>query len=135
MEGRCLCGAVRLTAAGEPVAVRSCWCRACQYIAAGGATTNAFFRTEDVQIDGEICWFESIADSGNTLSRGFCPACGTPLLVQSHARRHLIAIRVGALDSPEAVAPTAIIWTECAPLWACLDPALPHVERQPPPAA
>jgi hypothetical protein len=26
------------------------------------------------------------------------------------------------------------IWTSQAPTWACVDPALPKVERQPPPA-
>ena len=85
------------------------------------------------RIEGDLAFFDSAADSGNLLSRGFCPTCGTPVTTQSHARRHLIAVRIGTLDDPDAAAPAQIIWTSSAPAWACLDPALPQVERQPPP--
>ena len=134
-EGGCLCRAVRFRVAGEPITARQCWCRDCQYLAAGGATHNLFLRREQLTWEGEVRWFESPADSGATLARGFCPACGTPLFTQSHARRHLIGVRLGALDDPELMAPQLVIWTASAPSWAVIDAALPQVKRQPPPAA
>jgi len=39
------------------------------------------------------------------------------------------------LDDPAIAAPSMAIWTSQAPVWACIDPALPRVEKQPPPAA
>ena len=134
-SGRCLCGAVTFRAEGEPLTIRQCWCRDCQALAAGGATHNVFYPTERVTIAGDLRWFESVADSGATLGRGFCPECGTPIVVQSHARRHLIALRVGAFDEREPLAPQGAIWTGSAPSWAMIDPALPQTERQPPPLA
>ncbi|WP_336961122.1 GFA family protein [Sphingobium aquiterrae] len=130
----CLCGAVRMTIAADPIAARICWCRLCQYLAAGSGTVNIIFPTEEVVIGGDVHWYESIADSGNRMRRGFCPQCGTPLLSLAESRPHLTIIRAGALDDPDLIAPQAIIWAKEAPAWAQLDPDLPHHEAQMPPA-
>jgi len=131
--GSCQCGAVRITANAEPLTTRSCWCKDCQKLTGGGPTHNAFFKTEEVEVDGEVRWHDVVAESGNRLSRGFCPNCGNPLLVQSHARRHLIGVRIGAFGDTDALGPKSLIWTESAPTWAHLDPDLPKVDRQPAP--
>ena len=52
--GRCGCEAVTLRIDGEPLAVRQCWCRRCQKIAAGGPTHNAIFRTDAITVEGEM---------------------------------------------------------------------------------
>lgn len=71
-SGRCNCGAVSATMAGEPVAVRVCWCRQCQKVAAGGPTHNAMFKTEDVALSGEFRSWDYRAPSGNTLTMHNC---------------------------------------------------------------
>lgn len=131
----CLCGAVRITIDAEPIAARACWCRLCQYLGAGSATVNVCFPADAVTVTGEVRWHDSTADSGNPMRRGFCPACGTPLFSVALTRPHLTFLRAGALDDPELIAPTATIWTSAAPSWACIDPALPQLEGQPPPVA
>ena len=131
--GRCLCGAVKFTLAGEPVAVRICWCRDCQYFAAGAGTVNAVFRVEGFEITGETRDYASRADSGNRMHRRFCPVCGTPMFSQAEARPELIIARAGTLDDPEAITPSATIWTASAPSWACIAEDLPRTEGQPPP--
>jgi hypothetical protein len=135
ITGKCLCGAVRYTATAKPIATRMCWCRDCQYFAAGNATVNACFPSNTVTIEGTLSDYRSVADSGNVMHRRFCPTCGTHLFSEAESRPHLIFIRVGTLDDREAVKPQAIIWTSSAPSWACLDPSIPHIERQPPPVA
>ena len=131
----CLCGAVRVTANAEPIAARACWCRVCQYLAAGNATVNVVFPADAVTVEGEVRWHVAMADSGNRMERGFCPQCGTPIFSRSDARPQLLIIRAGALDDPELAPPQVTIWTSSAPEWACMDPALPQVEKQPPPIA
>ena len=97
-SGGCLCGAVRLTIAAEPMLARLCWCRLCQSLAAGTATVNVVFPSDKVAIEGDLRWYESTAESGNLMERGFCPSCGTPLFSRSDARPHLLIVRAGALD-------------------------------------
>jgi hypothetical protein len=91
------------------------------------------FPSDGLTVQGDVRWFESVADSGNRMSRGFCPTCGTPLFSKAEARPNLIFIRAGALDNPNLMAPVMTIWTDAAPDWACFDPTLPKVGGQPPP--
>lgn len=135
ITGRCLCGAVRWTSAQPAIVTRVCWCRDCQYFGAGSGTVNACFRTESFRVTGEMTDYSSVADSGNRMHRRFCAKCGTQLFSEAEARPHLVFVRVGTFDDPDLAQPAMTIWTSSAPAWACFDPDLPEVERQPPPAA
>lgn len=135
ITGGCLCGAVRFTIDAEPIAVRACWCRDCQHLAAGSATINVIFPSDKIAITGETRTYSSHADSGNILHRRFCPNCGTPLFSEAEVRPHLIIVRAGTLDDPEIAKPQSAIWTASAPGWAHIDPELPQIERQPAPIA
>lgn len=128
----CACGAVSATIAGEPVAVRECWCRQCQQIAAGGPTRNAMFRTEDLALAGEPATHDYIAASGNRLTQHFCPKCGTAVMGQSSARPQFRTLRLGFLDAGHGLKPTMAIWLDDAPPYAHIDPALEHFAGQPP---
>ncbi len=131
--GRCACGAVRATIRGAAVAVRQCWCRQCQQIAAGSPTTNAMFATDDLSLEGALASTSYVAASGNTLTLSFCARCGTPVMGQSSARPQFRTIRLGFLDPGHDLRPEVAIWTEEAPAWAVIDPALERFPRQPPP--
>ena len=78
ITGGCLCGAVRYQASGEPLLTRVCWCRLCQKIGAGSGTVNVGFNSAELRVEGALTAYESTADSGTVLRRGFCPVCGTP---------------------------------------------------------
>jgi hypothetical protein len=130
--GHCFCGEVRYAIAADPVGCRMCWCRDCQYIASGSATVNVLFPEEAVTFAGPIATIEKVADSGNTVERGFCAKCGSQIYSRTLRPSGLpIRIRAGTLDDPEVIAPSAIIWTDSAPSWAVLDPALPHHPKAP----
>ena len=134
ITGGCLCAAVRFRSTAAPLGVRHCWCRDCQHIAGGNATVNVIFPADAVSVEGETATYESRAASGNLMRRRFCPQCGSPLFSQSEARTHLIIVRAGALDDPNAIEPAGSIWVASAPRWACVDPDLPQIPGQPPPA-
>jgi len=134
-SGHCLCGAVTVAIDAEPVGARMCWCRDCQYIASGSATVNVLFPEDAVHFTGEIGTFRMIADSGNTVERGFCKSCGSQLFSRTLEPAGLpMRIRAGTLDNPDLMPPQAIIWTDSAPAWVRLDPDLPHYAKAPPTA-
>ncbi|MER2529495.1 MAG: GFA family protein [Candidatus Competibacter denitrificans] len=130
--GRCLCGAVSFTLAAEPLAARICWCRDCQHLAANGSV-NLLVRTDDLVVSGPLSEYTKKADSGDDVTRQFCPNCGTHLFGKVATRPQFRVVRVGNLDDPSSIKPDMNIWVASAPRWACLDPTLERVEHQPQP--
>jgi hypothetical protein len=130
--GQCLCGQIRLTIDADPVGARMCWCRDCQYIASGSPSVNVLFPEDAVRFDGELGKYEMIADSGNTVERGFCPKCGAQMYSRTVSPPGMpMRVRAGTLDDPELMAPQSIIWADSAPGWAVLDPKLPQFPKGP----
>ena len=120
IAGGCLCRAVRYEVRAEaPLAARDCWRRGCQYLGCGTGAVSALFRKEDVTVSGPP-------------HRRFCSQCGTQIFSEAEERPAATFIRAGTLDNPDLAAPTAIIWPQSAPKWACFDPNLPRIEGQPP---
>jgi hypothetical protein len=134
VTGGCLCGAVRYRIAAAPIVTRVCWCRVCQYLAAGNGTVNTCFPSNAITIEGPLADYQRIADSGNVMHRRFCPTCGTHMFSEAEARPHLIFVRSGTLDDRELAKPSVSGWTSQAPSWACIDDTIPRVAGQAPPA-
>lgn len=97
LTGGCQCGAVRfrVTRAGRATI---CHCRMCQK--AFGSFFGPFVTAEEmVWTRGEPKRFRS----SDTVSRGFCGNCGTPLTYEVDGNATELAI--GAFDDPNQVAP------------------------------
>ena len=132
ITGGCLCGAVRYTITKPPIVTRACWCKICQTLAAGNATINLAVPENAIAVTGRLKDFPGTADDGNHMHRTFCPICGTHLFSEAEERPNIVVVRAGTLDDTEQVNIEGLIWTASAPSWACLDPDVPHFERQPP---
>lgn len=132
--GRCLCEAVTVSLASDPIGARTCLCRDCQKFSGGNGTTNAFFVADDVSYTGELTWYEGTADSSNTTWRAFCAVCGSHIFTRGSGRPDLLGMRLGALDDRDLIAPQAVIWTDSAPDWLAIDSDLPRFPTAPPPA-
>jgi hypothetical protein len=132
--GGCLCGQVRFRIEADPGASRYCWCRDCQRLASNG-TVNVIFPTDAIAITGMPAQHVKTADSGNSVTRRFCPECGTQLFSDSTGRPGFTVVRLGTLDDPSSIKPTANIWSASAPQWACLDGSLETFPAAPPAAS
>ena len=128
--GRCLCSAVSFKLVTEPLATRICWCRDCQHLAANGSV-NLLVHADGLTFSGVLSEYTKTADSGDEVTRQFCPKCGAHLFAKSSSRPEFRVVRAGNLDDPSSIHPSMNIWTASAPSWACLDPTLERVERQP----
>jgi len=131
IEGGCACGRVRYVLTEPPLTVRTCWCRECQYLAAGNGSVNLRASRASLRLQGALGAWSTTAASGNTVRRSFCPGCGTPVLSETSGSPDIVVLRVGTLDDPAAFPPKATIWTASAPPWACIDDTLPGSPRQP----
>ena len=131
LSGGCLCGAIRFETSAEPIFSGNCHCRDCQR-SSGSAFTPAIFVPENtVSVQGTVKFFESKADSGNSISRGFCPNCGSQLFTRLEMLPGILGLRAGTLDAPENYTPTMDIYTASAPPWDHMCPSLPKFPEAP----
>jgi len=132
LTGGCACGAVRYSVAGKPKYMGNCHCRDCQR-----ATGSAYFpavlvlANEFTQHSGEVTWYESKADSGETMQRAFCPHCGSPLFLRNTARTGGVVLYAGSLDDPGIYEPSRDIYTSSAQPWDVMHAHLPKFAQMP----
>ena len=127
LSAGCACGAVSLTVRGRIRSMFICSCEDCQRATGTGHSTVALARRADVTIAGPAASFARSAHSGATLTRWFCPVCGTPLYAQSSRAPELLMLPVG-LFGPEAgwFAPNQLIFARSHHDWDALPDGLPQ---------
>ncbi len=99
--GGCQCGAIRYRIDCELGDASICHCRMCQK--AFGSWGAALV---SVPVLG-FTWTRGapgIFRSSSIVSRGFCPACGTPLFMQEDGDSNM-ELAIGTLDDPAAIPP------------------------------
>ena len=84
-----------------------------------------------LKITGNVKYHDSKADSGNTLSRGFCPECGSRLFGKTSAMTDLAMITAASLDDPSQYNPQMDIYISSAQPWDHMNPALPKFPKMP----
>jgi hypothetical protein len=128
----CSCGAVRYECSADPVFTAIATCRDCQRASGGGFVSVLGVPSAALAISGNVKYFDVKGDSGNPVSRGFCPNCGSRLFASSQAAPTLIGIMAGSLDGPGWYRPAVDVYTASAQPWDHMDPALPKFSKMPP---
>ena len=117
VTGGCLCGAVRLVAAGRPYRTGLCHCLDCRKHSGSLFYAAAIFPEEAVTIEGE---------TGEWHGRHFCPRCGSSVFGRSGDE---IEVHLGALDAPDQLAPSYESWTVRREAWLPPFPLARHYAR------
>ena len=131
LEGKCLCGAARYRIEDDPVVVAHCHCVDCQKASGTGHATGAMFLVQHVRLTGTTTEFQLKAESGNVVTRAFCPVCGSPISGRNSDMPAHLTIALGTLDNPGALSPQVIIFARNRPGWDAMDAGLPAFEAQP----
>ncbi len=129
LKGGCLCETVQYEWQGESASATYCHCTDCQKATGGPYTVGVAVDGAGLSISsGKPKGYTTIADSGNKITREFCPDCGSPLFTRAEACPGKVFIKAGSLASPEIIKPTHQTWIEMAVPWAYLDKDLPGFE-------
>lgn len=131
-KGGCLCGAVRYESKAMPVMAGHCQCVDCRRSSGSGHCSHLAVPWDAVSVTGKVTTFDRPADSGNIVSRAFCPTCGTPVYSRNAALPTLIFIRASSLDDLEVFKPQMVVYASRGASWDYIDPKLPSFETMPP---
>lgn len=132
--GGCLCGAVRYESASAPVLGGHCHCVDCRKSSGSGHCSHLGVPLDALTVTGEMRFFDKPADSGNVVSRGFCPTCGAPVYSTNTGLAGMALVRASSLDDPEVFQPRMVVYASRAPSWDKTDPDLPAFPEMPPPS-
>ena len=129
--GRCACGQVSYAIAGEPIRMVNCHCRDCQRASGSAYAPLLAFERDAVKLSGELRYYGVTSERGTQLDRGFCPTCGSPVMLRPQARPTALYVLAGSLDDPSLYKPSAQIWVRSSPPWDHLDPDVPRYDTRP----
>ena len=115
-EGGCHCGAVRYVCLEEPTTVVNCHCRDCQQIAGSAFITGVLVPEGSVTVNGELKSYKVKADSGNGITRNFCPICGTRIMVELEGGVG-VGVSYTTLDDNSWLEPAIEFYTSKAQPW------------------
>ena len=123
-SGGCACGAVRYKCSAGPLGMLNCHCRDCQYASGSSHTAVVVVPTPSVEVEGEsLKYYDSIADSGTRVFRGFCSVSGSPLFAKNEKyQKDFLAIKAASMDDPSRFKPGTDIWTDSAQPWDIMHP-------------
>jgi hypothetical protein len=94
-----------------------CHCKDCQKLSGTGHLSLLAIPEAGFRLSGELKFFEKKGGSGNNVSLGFCPECGSNILGKPQQLAGVVAIAAGSLDDTSLFKPTAEIFTASAPAW------------------
>ena len=130
LDGGCLCGAVRYSAAAEPVMQAICHCRNCQKQAGSGWSMIIGVPAAALSVSGEVKTYTDHGDSGGEVLRQFCPNCGSPLFSRVAVRPDLVFIKAGTLDDTSSFTPQMQFWAASKQHWVDIE-GVPAFDRTP----
>lgn len=114
-NGGCQCGAVKFSASGAPKFVANCHCASCRKATGAAFSTWVGFLADRVKWQNEAPTFYA---SSETVQRGFCRQCGSPLTYAGAKWPGETHILIGAFDDPAIFTPHTEVFTDEALPWA-----------------
>lgn len=129
--GGCLCGGVRYEAKSEPKIVGDCYCDDCRKASGTTHCTHLGLPEADVSVTGHLKFFDKPADTGNVVSRGFCPDCGSAVYSTNSGMPGMLFLRASSLDDIEIAEPQMTVYAGRAPSWAAINRDKPVFEAMP----
>lgn len=124
VTGCCACGAVSYSLTDRPKFSYLCQCGQCQKATGSGHAALFMVRADALDLAGCLRIYEQTADSGNTMSRGFCATCGTPILLRSSGYPELCFLAAGSLADPNEFQPSQVLWHSAGQNWDAIDDEL-----------
>lgn len=131
LKGSCLCSRVAYEIHGPLTHVVNCHCVMCRKAQGSAFRTRAAVRAKDfvwTRGENEVTWYSS--SPGNY--RGFCSACGTPLLSRFDHQPETYGLPLGALDGDPDVKIVAHVYVASKAPWYKITDDLPQYPEDEP---
>ena len=130
-SGKCLCGNVTYKCHAEPTVIFNCHCEDCRRATGSVFGTNFFVPEDELEIFGEVSFYSHTADSGSTMTKRFCPNCGSLLFGNNSAKSNVVSIRAGTVDQLDLIKPVVNVFMDSKVSSTSIDKNLKQASRMP----
>jgi hypothetical protein len=127
---RCQCGKLSAVASGDAQMIGVCHCEDCQRRTGSVFGAGAYFRKEQVRLEGARTVFAQKGSFVREKRFSFCPMCGTTVYWELDAFPDLCSVAVGAFADPTFGGPSVSWWERSAHDWVRLPEGTKHHETQ-----
>ena len=128
-----MCGSVRYEYRGDFGAILHCHCSVCRKAQGTAFGTNAPIKIADFTLLSGADLLKGYESSPGK-QRVFCGHCGSPMFSKNAALPGIYRLRIGTLDTPLYVRPSAHIYATSKADWFEILDGLPQYEALPPAA-
>lgn len=130
--GSCLCKRVSYSFPSEAViSAHHCHCQDCRKSTGSGKATIIIVLDHSLEILGDIKYFSVIGSGGSKVNRGFCAACGSPLISSVEGYEGTKFIKAGSLDDSSWLTINSSFWSDSAMNWSPLDKSIENFNKNP----
>ena len=131
-SGKCQCGKISYTFNKEKViSAHHCHCKDCQRATGCGKATIIFLAKKNIEVEGELKYYESVGTAGSRVRRGFCAECGSGVLSYAKEVPHIIYLKAGTLDDSSWIKIDSNFFTSSAEEWNKPDETIKSFEKNP----
>jgi hypothetical protein len=131
LAGGCLCGQVRYSTTADPIFTGVCHCKDCQKQSGTAFSIVVAVPKPALSVQGSLKDYQSTGDSGKTISRQFCPNCGSPVITEAAVMPGVSIIKAGTLDDTSSLKPTMEIFCDSAQPWVSLQGGMQRFPKMP----
>jgi hypothetical protein len=117
MQGGCLCGKVRYSAAADPIFIGICHCHNCQKETGSAFAVSIGVPKPALTLTGTLKTYTDHGDSGQPVLRKFCPECGSSVITEVTVMPDVVIIAGGSLDDTSGVRPGMHIYCASKQDW------------------
>jgi hypothetical protein len=121
-SGGCACGAIHYEVNADPVVMFNCHCRDCQQASGSAYAAILVVPRAGVDIRGEPRYHRVMGGAGKAVERGFCPTCGSPVMIRLERLPNLLGLQAASLSDPSTFKPTTDAFTGSAQHWDHMSP-------------
>jgi hypothetical protein len=128
----CECNQLSVKVRGDPFLVSACNCRNCQRRSGAPFFMNAWFKKDRVvEIAGQSKTFARYSDFGRSLTRHFCPECGSQVYVYGELFPNAIGLNALGFEDEALAKPTFISYARSKVAWVCFPEGVQSSDTQP----
>lgn len=126
-----MCGSVTFESSSDAIAQANCHCDDCRRSSGSPFSSFAFVPADALTVTGKTASYQHQSAAGTTMTKDFCPSCGSPLFTANSANEGRRGVRVGAIDDASWFQPQVNVYTSSKLASTAIDGNLKAFDKMP----